>query len=144
METVFMNVVRRACRFGILLVVILGLALPEAALAHARLERSSPKTDELLQSPQKIELWFSELLDAKFNSIAVFPASELNAKTRANLTREDAKVDPNDRTHLSAAIKPLPPGEYMVEWRVLSLDGHSAPGRFTFRVLGPNQVGQVK
>ncbi|MDB6064971.1 MAG: copC domain protein [Pedosphaera sp.] len=137
METVFMNVARNAGRFGIILVVILGLAVPEAALAHARMVRSSPKADELLQSPKKIELWFSELLDARFNSIVVFPAGELNARPRANMAREDARVDPHDRTHLSAAIKPLPPGVYMVEWRVLSLDGHSAPGRFTFRVLGP-------
>jgi methionine-rich copper-binding protein CopC len=119
-----------------ILAVLLVLTIPEEAHAHARMVRSTPTPGDLSQPPRKIELWFNELLDGNFNSIAVFPASEVNSKARANLTQGDAKVDPGDGTHLSAAIKPLPPGEYFVEWRVLSLDGHSAPGRFEFRVLG--------
>ena len=134
METVFTKVARKAGKFGIILIVILALAVPETALAHARMVRSSPQADESSPAPKMIELWFSELLEARFNSIVVFPVAELNATTRSSLTQGDAQVDPRDRTHLSAAIKSLPPGEYVVEWRVLSLDGHSAPGRFTFRV----------
>lgn len=134
METVFTKVARIAGKFGIILIAILALAVPETALAHARMVRSSPQADESSPAPKMIELWFSELLEARFNSIVVFPVAELNATTRSSLTQGDAQVDPRDRTHLSAAIKSLPPGEYVVEWRVLSLDGHSAPGRFTFRV----------
>ncbi len=120
----------------ILLVTALILAVPLAALAHAKMLRSTPGAGEVLQPPPQVELWFNELLDAKFNSIAVFPTAELNAKPRASLTKGEAQVDPQDRTHLIVPLKPLPPGNYMVEWRVLSLDGHSAPGRFEFRVLG--------
>jgi methionine-rich copper-binding protein CopC len=114
---------------------LLVLAAPGEAQAHARLVKSSPGSGkELTQPPEKIELWFNELLDGNFDSIAVFPAADVGSKTRESLVPEDAKVDEKDRTHLTAALKPLPPGEYAVEWRVLSLDGHTATGRFKFRV----------
>jgi copper resistance protein C len=111
------------------------LAPPGSALAHARLVRSSPGLDgDLSQSPGQVELWFNELLDDGFNSISVFSATDADPKTRTNLVSGDARVDANDRTHLSVALNPLPPGEYIVEWRVLSLDGHTAPGKFKFKV----------
>jgi methionine-rich copper-binding protein CopC len=136
MKNVFGTAGRIHMCIQILLVNVLILAVPLAALAHAKMVRSTPGEGEALQPPPQVELWFNELLDAKLNSIVVFPAAELNAKPRANLTKGDAQVDPRDRTHLFVALKPLPPGNYTVEWRVLSLDGHSAPGRFEFRVLG--------
>jgi methionine-rich copper-binding protein CopC len=105
------------------------------ASAHARVVRSSPAGKaELTNSPTVVEIWFNELLDESFNSITVFPATELDAKKRTNLARGKAVVDAKDRTRLSIELQPLQPGEYVVEWRVLSRDGHSAPGRFTFRV----------
>jgi len=125
---------RVVIRLGMVLAIALATA-PMEALAHARMIRSSPTAGGVTQSPEMVELWFNELLDDGFNSIIVYPAAEASAKTHTSLTQGEAKVDPSDKTHLTVAVKPLPPGEYMVEWRVLSLDGHSAPGRFKFRVL---------
>lgn len=97
--------------------------------------RSSPPDGATVNiTPDKIELWFNELLENKFNSVQVFLASDFNAKTRTNLVLGNPKVDPKDRTHITIDVKTLAPGEYFVEWRVLSLDGHSAPGRFAFHV----------
>jgi methionine-rich copper-binding protein CopC len=118
-----------------LLLALAALAAPFALLAHARMLRSVPADKAVLEkSPEKIEMWFNELLDRSFNSVEVFPASEVRARARKNFAKGPAQVDEKDRTHLSVEVAPLPPGEYMVEWRVLSRDGHSAPGRFTFRV----------
>jgi methionine-rich copper-binding protein CopC len=114
-------------------------AAPMEALAHARMIRSSPTADGVTQSPAQVELWFNELLDDRFNTIIVYPAAEANTQRHPILTKGDVKVDPKDKTHLTIEVKPLPPGEYMAEWRVLSLDGHSAPGRFKFRVLAAKQ-----
>jgi methionine-rich copper-binding protein CopC len=115
---------------------MLVLAAPGSAFAHARLVKSSPESGgELTQPPAKIELWFNELLDGNFDSIAVFPAADVGSATRVSLVTADAQVDDKDRTHLAVALKPLPPGEYAVEWKVLSLDGHTATGRFKFKVL---------
>jgi methionine-rich copper-binding protein CopC len=107
-----------------------------SAHAHARLIHSTPQSGtSLAQSPPQIELSFNELLDGgEFNSIAVFPSSEARDKTRADLTAGKPQVDARERTRLTINLKPLPPGEYTVEWRVLSLDGHTAPGRFKFKV----------
>jgi len=114
------------------------VALPLAAAAHAKLERSSPKDKARLTSaPKTIDLWFDELLDEKFNSIQVFPSSEAAAKSHTNYVDAEPKLDPKEKTHLSVTLKPLPPGKYTVDWRVLSRDGHSAPGRFSFEVLPP-------
>jgi len=118
--------------------LVLGLLLPVAAFAHARLERSTPANKaQLSAAPERIELWFNELLDDSFNSIEVFDAKAPPAPKRANLAKGKPEVDKNDRTHLSISVETLAPGDYVVEWRVLSRDGHSAPGKFTFSIVAP-------
>ena len=116
---------------------LLAIALVTDAQAHARSVRSIPaKGAELSIAPDKIEMWFNELLDDGFNTVRWVSATELDSERRTNLVREKPVVDPKDRTHLAVKLPALVAGEYVVEWRVLSRDGHSAPGRFTFRVVG--------
>ena len=111
------------------------LAGPRVALAHARLVRSTPANQARLAAPpERVELWFSELLEGGFNSVEVIRVAEVTAKSRTNLARGAPTVDGNDRTRLAISVRELGPGDYAVEWRVLSRDGHSAAGRFTFRV----------
>ncbi len=120
----------------LLLICTLALAGAPAAWAHARLVRAVPATGaEVSPAPKQIDLWFNELLEDGFNTVTVFPAADLTVGAkRANLTKGKPTVEGKDRTHLIVAVAALPPGEYIVEWRVLSRDGHSAPGRSTFRV----------
>jgi len=115
---------------------LLGGVFAPGALAHARLLRSEPAKDaEVAPPPSHVNLWFSELLeDGGFNVVTVYAASELGAAKKHDLTADKPHVDPKDRTRLSVKVTPLPPGDYIVEWRVLSSDGHSAPGRINFRV----------
>lgn len=108
---------------------------PHAALAHARLVRSAPANQARLAAPpERVELWFSELLEDGFNSVEVVQAAEVTAKPRTNLARGAPTVDRHDRTRMTVPVQELGPGDYAVEWRVLSRDGHTAAGRFTFRV----------
>lgn len=112
------------------------MAMPLSAHAHAQVVRSSPADHAALpRSPSQIEVWFNELLEDGFNEVELFPAGEVPVKTRTNLAQGKAKVDSRDRTHLIVKVPPLPPGEYVFAWRVLSRDGHSAPGKINFRVL---------
>ena len=114
-------------------VVLVGVSV---AFAHARMVRSIPaKQAQLTVPPARVELWFNELLDDNFNVVEVFPAAQVMQKARTELARGEPVVDPQDRTHITIEVEPLPPGEYAVEYRVLSRDGHTAPGRFTFRVV---------
>jgi len=118
-----------------LVVAQMFLTGPRAALAHARLVRSTPANQARLAAPpERVELWFSELLEDGFNSVEVVRAAEVTAKPRTNLARGAPAVDRDDRTRMTVPVQELGPGDYAVEWRVLSRDGHSAAGRFTFRV----------
>jgi methionine-rich copper-binding protein CopC len=67
----------------------------------------------------------------------VIAATEVNLPPGAqhNFARGTPMLVPGDNTHLRIAVAPLPQGIYAVEWRVLSRDGHSAPGQFNFRVI---------
>ena len=120
----------------VLIATIIALLSPSAVHAHARLVRSQPVKDaRVTAAPATVELWFNELLDHGFNGIEVFAAGEKRSKQRTNLAQGAAVVDPADRTHLSVSLQPLPPGQYVIEYRVLSRDGHTAPGRINFTVL---------
>ena len=100
--------------------------------------RAQPGPGAVVQAPIQINLWFNELLEEGFNSVAVIPREELNLKPgeQFNLIRGIPTVDPRDRTHLWTEVAPLPAGDYVVEWRVRSRDGHDVTGRFNFRVAG--------
>lgn len=122
---------------GLFILILVALSVP-SAWAHARLTHSLPRDkSELKEAPGKIEFWFNELLDEGFNYVEVFPAAEANRKKRTNFVQGEPVVDKDDRTHLIARLKKLPPGQYVVEYRVLSRDGHTAPGRVKFNVVAP-------
>jgi len=125
-----------------LLILAGGLTLlvlsPLPVHAHARLVRSSPASRaQVEEPPERIELWFSELLENGFNSVEVVRTGELTVPHRMNLAQGASTVDPDDRTHLVVPVPRLASGSYAVEWRVLSRDGHSATGRFTFKIRAP-------
>jgi len=118
------------------LVVLVSWLGTNSVLAHAQLIKSEPSDKaELKQAPTRVELWFNELLDEGFNSIEVIPAAELSLKKPSNFAKGQPKVDSADRTHLTVEVSPLKPGKYVLQYRVLSRDGHTAPGKVTFRVL---------
>lgn len=116
--------------------LLLVLCAPDPARAHARLERSVPEKDAILVVPPKsIELWFNELLDDEFNDVSVYRAKPDGSPADAtNLATAKPQVDASDRTHLSTPVGALTTGSYVVQYKVLSRDGHSARGRVLFRV----------
>jgi len=99
--------------------------------------KSSPARDaELATAPAQIDLRFNEVLEEGFNTIEVYPYAELDAPKHGNLAQGKVVLDEKDHTHISVKLGALEPGRYVVDWRVLSRDGHSAPGRITFTVKG--------
>lgn len=121
----------------VFLATVLAFACAPGAWAHARLLRSEPKSGaEVNPAPKQIDLWFNELLEEGFNTVIVFPVADLTAEKKNNFVKGKPVVDPKDHTHLSIKLAALPPGEYIIEWRVLSRDGHSAPGRSKLTVRG--------
>lgn len=115
--------------------LLLGLLIVAAgfiggtAHAHPVLETTDPGPDATVASPKEIRLTFTEDVVAKFSGLTVKDQSGHPIETAS------PSVDPNHKRQLVAPIaKPLPPGNYDVEWHAVSVDTHRVTGHFSFRV----------
>jgi|SRR5882672_1736698 len=97
--------------------------------AHAYLVKSAPAPRAVLhRSPAKIQLWFNERLEPKFSSLSLSDADGKPVPTGKSA------VSAEDSRQLSASINSLPPGRYLIKYRVLSVDGHIVQDQFPFSV----------
>ena len=102
------------------------------AFAHAVLDKSEPpRRAVLVRSPTHVRLWFNERLEPAFCVIAVLDANGKPA------TDEPARVSPQNSKLLELALPALPPGIYSVQYKVLSVDGHTVKASYTFTVKKP-------
>jgi len=114
-----------------IVIALIVTLLPAAALAHAMLDRASPRVGSTVaNAPKELTLWFTEKLEPAFST------AEVRNAQGAAMQSGKAHVDSSDRTELRVPLKALPPGTYLVTWRVLSVDTHRTQGSFTFKV-GP-------
>jgi copper transport protein len=107
------------------------------ALAHATLiEASPPQGGKAPTPPERVELRFTEPVDAGFDPVVVRDAAG------ARVDEHDARVDPEDARVVLADLEELPEGAYTVEWRIISIDGHVVEGRYGFAVGDPVGHGE--
>jgi methionine-rich copper-binding protein CopC len=118
-----------------LLVALLALtalsAVTTEIAAHARVKRANPAVGGAVTvsaTPTELQVWFTEALEPALSTIQVVDS----AGTR--MDRGDVRIDPKDHTQLRVSLMPLPPGQYRVIWRVVSIDTHFRSGSFPFRV----------
>jgi copper resistance protein C len=112
-----------------LVAVALLLLFPGTAAAHAVLIKSTPSRRATLAiSPPRAELLFNERLEPAYSTASVW--------TTANIRIDDGKavVGPEDPRRLSVALPPLAGGQYVVRFRVLSVDGHLVEGTVPFEI----------
>lgn len=122
-------------RFVVLLVAgIVGaatLALTNAApaSAHAVVTNSTPTDGQnLATSPQEVQITFSEGVSSDVGGLTVLNSSG------ARVDNNDSKVGATG-TVLSATVQPdLPDGTYVMNYRVVSADGHPIVGAIVFGV----------
>jgi methionine-rich copper-binding protein CopC len=82
----------------------------------------------LFRAPAKIQLWFNERLEPRYSTLVV-------SDSQGNpVDSGTAEVGDDDPKRLSVTVKPLPPGRYMIRYRVLSVDGHIVQDQFPFTV----------
>jgi copper resistance protein C len=99
------------------------------ALAHARLVQEEPAGGATLaESPDRVELTFSEPVDAEFSPL------EVRNSEGERVDEDNARIDPADARVLIVDLEELSEGSYTVEWRVTSIDGHVVEGRYEFVV----------
>src|ERR671916_3423625 len=107
------------------------------ALAHATLVGASPpRGGSVSEPPERVELRFTEPVDAGFDPVVVRDAGG------ARVDEGGAGVDPEDARVVLADLEKLPEGAYTVEWRITSIDGHVVEGRYGFAVGDPVGHGE--
>lgn len=109
--------------FAVLAVV----ATPWAASAHADLVATDPAAGSVVDSiDEQVRLEFSEVVDVATASVSITGPG-------GPLPESVARSDPQDAAVILAGFPAQPAvGTYVVRWRVLSIDGHSASGQFRF------------
>ncbi|MFN0317141.1 MAG: copper resistance protein CopC [Burkholderiales bacterium] len=104
------------------------------AWAHAKLVRSDPSARAVLaRAPATIQLWFNEKLEPAYSS------AELRDGAGAVLSTQKAIPSPSNAKQLVLKIPSLADGDYIVRYRVLSVDGHIIESEFRFSVRAKKQ-----
>jgi methionine-rich copper-binding protein CopC len=104
-------------------------AAASPAFAHALLRKAIPGVGSTVHAPPPaVTLTFSEGVEPTFCTIAVSNGAG------ARFDSGDPHTGPGDQKTLTVALKPLPPGDYTVEWHATSVDTHKTEGKFTFTV----------
>ena len=99
------------------------------ALAHARLIQGEPADGAILvESPDQVELRFSEPVDAEFSPL------EVRNSEGERVDKDNGSVGSDDARAVVVDLEELSEGSYTVEWRVTSIDGHVVEGRYGFAV----------
>lgn len=107
----------------------IAFAAPQAAWAHAKLVKSEPaRRASLTRPPARVRLWFNERLEPAFSRATL---AENGGKT---VETGPATVAADDPKRLDFTVPVLAPGEYVVSYEVLSVDGHTVRSNFTFQI----------
>ena len=103
----------------------------ELAWAHAYPAVSIPNNGATVKEPpREVRIQFTEGVEIAFSRITVKGANgEVVSQGKVRQLAEDM---------LAIDLKPLSPGNYTVEWQVLSVDTHVTEGllRFTIEAVG--------
>ncbi|MFM7263807.1 MAG: copper resistance protein CopC, partial [Acidimicrobiales bacterium] len=124
-----MSAFRRIIAWGASLWLMFGLVFPAAASAHALLLSSVPAASSVLtESPDQLQLSFSESVDVGLSSIRLFDGKQ------NEVTVGRPAHAPNDTATVVADLPGIANGTYVVVWRVTSADGHPVSGAFPFEI----------
>ena len=119
---------------SVLTAVIVAVATPDRADAHALLARADPPINAALrESPTRITLFMTEQLQRSFSSVRVLDSG--------GQRRDIGETEFSDEvpTQMSVRVLKLVPGVYTVVWETLSeVDGHTWTGSYVFSVLHPD------
>jgi copper resistance protein C len=109
------------------LIILVGLARLQA---HAFLDHAEPAVgSKVKQKPHEVRIWFTEPIQPALSSIKVFDVTE------KQVDKKDMHSEGGNKALLQVSLPSLAPGTYKTIWRVVSVDGHSTTGHFTFRVI---------
>lgn len=106
------------------------LTVSSSAFAHAHLKHQYPAADAAITAaPQAITLNFSEGVEANFSGLTLTGPQQTVVKT--GTAKRNEKDDKQLIVPVEEAMKP---GDYQVDWHVVSVDGHKTKGKYHFSV----------
>lgn len=125
---------RRRIRIGAvsaLAITITLFGVAERAAAHALLVEAIPAEAATLEtSPPQLVLRFNSRIEHKLSRATL----SLGEDGEPRALSVDAGAAPD---RFVAPLPPLAPGSYVVDWQVLSVDGHRVAGKLRFQIRGP-------
>jgi methionine-rich copper-binding protein CopC len=117
---------------GVLLGAFLLLLCARSATAHAIVLESIPARDAVLdRSPSRVVLRFNSKIEKRLSRVTLGVAGGTPVATPiadAGAAGDEAP----DR--IVVPLRPLPPGAYVLRYKVLSADGHITEGALRFTV----------
>ncbi|SFW17229.1 copper resistance CopC family protein [Nitrosovibrio sp. Nv17] len=121
---------QRAAR-GCALLLIATLGLHSApVLAHAMLVKAEPPRRAVLKKPPtQVRLWFNEEVEKDYPLLSIYQADKTPIVDR--IKPEVSADDPRSIVH---PLPELAPGKYTVEYKVLSVDGHTVKSSYDFTI----------
>ena len=117
----------RALRLSLFLA---GCLTAAGAAAHAHLQQQLPAANTVVNaSPQALTLNFSEGIETQFSGVT------LTGPQQKTITLGKPVRSDSNKVQLTVPVEQaLTPGEYTVNWHVVSVDGHKTKGQYTFTV----------
>ncbi len=107
--------------------LLLALAIPQLALAHAVLVASTPKLNGVVHGSQlHIDLKFNSRIDGPRCTLSLVPPG-----APARSLKIAAQTSPDE---LASDAADLHKGAYTLRWQALASDGHITRGEIPFRV----------
>lgn len=114
---------------GVAAALVLAAVLPSTAHAHAVLETSIPASGEALAvSPSELVLDFDEQVSIDLGGVS------LRFADGSPVTIGDPVLREGSPDVVAATLPPLAEGQYVVEFHVVSADGHPVSGNVVFRI----------
>jgi copper resistance protein C len=112
---------------AIVVVCGIGLFAPSVALAHAVLVNSKPEANSTVSGPEvAVLLKYSSRIDLEHSTLSL-----LAPDGKVEKVIIDDEPSPG---LLSAKLKGLVKGAYVLRWQVLATDGHVTRGKLPFQV----------
>ncbi|URN97721.1 CopC domain-containing protein YobA [Leclercia adecarboxylata] len=112
------------------LTLLLSTLATPVVFAHAHLQHQYPAADAAVDAaPQALTLNFSEGIEPRFSGVTV--TDDKQQPVALGAVKRNEK-DPTQMIVPMAA--PLTPGNYKVDWHVVSVDGHKTGGSYRFSV----------
>ena len=107
---------------------------PPRAAAHAIVLESVPARDAVLNhAPERVILRFNSKIEKRLSRITLSTAGATPLPVSIATDGPGAEAQPD---RLVVPLRPLPPGNYVLRYKVLSADGHITEGALRFTVTG--------